>query len=116
MTKKLSFMNEAKKIKGQELKAALVEIIIRDKEKEKLQKGSYWNTDDQKGCAVGCCEAAICQILGDQFKDKRHEYLADTLYIPVELFFIQDKIFESLDKTKADQFVVDFVSALPINA
>ena len=115
MNQKLSFMNKANKVQGQQLKDALVAIIVEYKESEKLAKKSYWDQETQRGCAIGCCEAALCHILGDTFKNKKHKYLANTLNISEELFYIQDTLYECLTKEKADQFVVDFVVALPVN-
>jgi hypothetical protein len=110
----LSFQNPNNKLQGQELKDAFVKIIKEDKINGKFTKGSYWSPEKQKGCAIGCSERALCTILGDKYENRRHYYLSKTLNIPESIFHLQDEIFESLPKTESDQFVVDFVEALPV--
>jgi hypothetical protein len=99
---------------NQKLKAQVVEAIIADKKNERIIKGKYWNEKEQKGCNIGCGEHAVCHILGEKFQDKQHAYLAEKLSVPEAIFYLGDTIFEGLPQEEANQFVVDFYSAIPV--
>jgi hypothetical protein len=99
---------------NQQLKNQVVAAIIADKENERMVKGKYWNEKEQKGCNIGCGEHAVCQILGEEFQDKRHQYLSRKLDVPEAIFWLGDTIFEGLPKEEANQFVVDFYQSIPV--
>ncbi|MGL6339486.1 MAG: hypothetical protein ACRC80_10140 [Waterburya sp.] len=108
----LSFTH--KTLTPKKYKQAWVDLLIKDKEQEKLVKGRYYSKDDQKGCAVGCSEYALCKLNNIQFENRKHEAMAEMLSIPVELCHLEDKIFENLPNETANQWVIDFSSALPV--
>jgi len=68
---------------------------------DQLVKGTYW--EDGKGCAIGCT-----------IHSGRHQDYETELGIPVELAYLEDRIFELLPNGKAMMWPERFLDAIPV--
>ena len=86
---------------SQELKDQRIAQVRAHRLADQLVKGRYWQ--DGKGCAVGCTIHSA----------DHHAYEIE-LGIPVELAYLEDRIFESLDNGQAMMWPERFLQAIPV--
>jgi hypothetical protein len=91
----LTFLNDPK------LKEQRIAQVRAHRLADQLVKGKYW--EDGKGCAVGCT-----------IHSGNHEDYETELGIPVELAYLEDRIFESLDNGNAMMWPERFLAAIPV--
>ena len=83
----------------QEIKDKYLARVRAHREADNLIQGTGW--EDGKGCAVGCT-----------LEDYDHSKYPEVLGIPVELAYLEDKIFEGLSNGKAQAWPERFLSAI----
>ncbi len=95
-----------------------VEFVMETKKHAKLDefiKGSYWNPDKGKGCAVGCAVQTINKIKGlgiPSSSFNQHPLMETHLGIPKFLALVEDTIFEGLSTKRSKLWPVQFASAI----
>jgi hypothetical protein len=86
---------------SQEIKDQRIAQVRAHRLADQLVKGHYW--EDGKGCAVGCT------IHGSD-----HFAYETELGIPVELAYLEDRIFEGLSNGKAMMWPERFLASIPV--
>ena len=86
---------------NQKLKDLAVDTAIQHREADKLVKGTYW--ENGKGCAIGCWA---------QGATSPHQAVAEKYYLPVELLYIVDGLFEQLPDEDSQKWPQQFAEAI----
>ena len=86
---------------SQELKDQRIAQVRAHRLADQLVKGQYW--ENGKGCAVACI-----------LHSSDHWLAESELGIPVELFYLTDRIFESLPNGEAMMWPERFLQAIPV--
>lgn len=76
--------------------------VQRHYDADEITQGIYW--ENGKGCAVGCTM--------EQGGDGVHQAMEDTLGIPKELAYLEDRLFEELKNDDAKEFPLRFLKAI----
>src|SRR6267378_614286 len=84
----------------QELKDQRIAQVRAHRLADQIVKGKYW--EDGKGCAVGCT-----------IHSGNHQDYETELGIPVELAYLEDRIFESLPNGEALMWPERFLESIP---
>ena len=85
----------------QELKDQKIAQVRAHRQADQLVKGQYWQ--DGKGCAIACT-----------IHSSDHYAYEIEMGIPVELAYLEDRIFEGLDNGKAMMWPERFLEAIPV--
>lgn len=107
----ISYKNDPK------LKKMLVEETIKHRKADRMIKGTYGKeTDDFKGCAVGCAIHTLNQNLGKNYSTSNHSVYETELGIPEWLARLEDTIFEGLPVAESQTWPERFAEAIPVGA
>lgn len=85
------------------IKQKYVERVKVHQKADEIEKGFYW--EDGKGCAVGCT-----------IEGSEHDRYETELGIPSQIAHIEDSLFEALPNSKAKEFPLKFLEAIPVGA
>lgn len=85
------------------LKERVMKELAEHREADRLVKGQYW--ENGKGCAVGCL-----------IKCDDHLLYESMFGIPVELAYLEDRIFESLENHESQLWPERFMGAVNVGA
>ena len=100
MTKLLAYHNDPK------IKAKYINRVEAHRKADELVQGIGWESNGvTKGCAVGCTLEAY-----------NHSRYPIELGVPEDIAYLEDAIFEGLDKKTALQWPTRFLKAIPIGA
>jgi hypothetical protein len=88
----------------------------RDQDKFMHDTYSEGSNGDFRGCSVGCSIHSLARLQGRKLDPSNHSILATELDIPVELFHLQDALFESLPSDRAATWPIEFSEAAACNA
>jgi hypothetical protein len=100
-------------------KAAFLAEIAKHQEQDKISRGTYWDWEAGRGCAIGCAFASIANITnGLMVPDTRdnHQLLSIYLAIDEDLLRAEDFLFEKLPEERAQQWPLEFSEAVPAGA
>lgn len=89
------------------LKTRTLNLMQNHKDADQLIQGTYWDEEEQRGCAVGC-------LLHDP--DGGHERYETEFGIPEQLAWLEDGIFEALPVDVAKEWPERFLDAIPVGA
>ena len=97
------------------LKTSLVKEMYSHLEQDQIIKGTYGKQNGVwKGCAVGCAIHSLNLKQKTSWNTGDHSVYEKELGIPLSLAYLEDNIFEGLDKEYAPKFAVDFLEAIPV--
>jgi hypothetical protein len=92
----------------QDIKNKYIHRVEQHYKADEIIQGFYWQAG--KGCAVGCTMEM------DNSGESVHEAMQRELGIPLELCYLEDKIFEGLTNGKAKEFPLRFLRAIKVGA
>ncbi len=72
---------------------------------DEIIQGEYW--DGKRGCAVGCLAHE---------NEYPHKILANATNIPMQIFYLADRIHENLPGAIAPDWPVAFITSIPLGA
>ncbi len=98
-----------------ELKATLLEEIIKHRKADEIAQGSYGG-DTGPWCAVGCAVQSLNVKLGKTYSTADHSVYETELGIPRLIAKLEDRIFEGLPAKEAKTFPEKFIKAVPVGA
>jgi hypothetical protein len=98
MRKYVAFKNKP------ELKEKYVTRMEAHAKADELIQGTYW--ENGKGCSTGCL----------MHSSTPHKKMETVLGIPETVAYLNDRIFEGLDKGDAQKFAQDFIRVIPVGA
>ena len=77
--------------------------VLGHQKADEIVQGKYW--ENGKGCALGCT-----------VHSDKHLDMAKKLNIPLPIVYLEERIFERLDNTKAKEFPLAFIQAIRTGA
>lgn len=87
------------------LKEATLAELREHRRLDQIVQGFYW--EDSKGCAVGCMT---------HDPDGGHRLYPEKWGIPVELAYLEDRLFECLTVNDAKEWPLRFIGSIPVGA
>jgi hypothetical protein len=76
-------------------------------------RGTYWNAEQRKGCAVGCSIESVSRLKGlGLTKFSNHGHYPALLGIPEWLARVEDSIFEHIPVERSKTWPVEFADAI----
>src|SRR5581483_8713347 len=101
-----------------EFREAFIREMQWHRDMDKLKKGTYGegSNGDFRGCAVGCGIHSLARLQKRKLDTSNHSILAAELDIPVELFHLQDSLFEALPDVQAMAWPLQFSEAIQCGA
>ena len=101
-----------------ERKARFLAELKAHQQADRFLRCTYWDKDDQRGCAVGCSIESITRHIDTtvQINHNDHAGLADWLGIPTALAFLEDRLFEGVTIERSKTWPVEFAEAIPVGA
>ena len=93
-------------------KAEFIAEIRTHQKLDNFIKGTYWNDQEHKGCAVGCSIASINKLSGKHRYHNNHKTYEKHLGIPEWLAILEDKIFERLPIEASKKWPLQFSKAI----
>ena len=93
-------------------KAEFVKELRAHQKADNFISGSYWNEEQQKGCAVGCSLESISRIKKIKFSFDDHSMYPKHLGIPEWLARLEDAIFEGVSIERSKRWPVEFAEAI----
>ncbi len=93
--------------------SALIKLADKHREADEYIAGTYWNSDDNQGCAIGCTIADAKKlgiVNGVDYHD--HRGLAKATGIPWMLLCLADHVFEGLPATDRPAWTPAFLRAV----
>ena len=97
MTKLLAYHNDVK------IKEKILNQLQEHYESDEIVQGIYW--ENGKGCAVGCT-----------IHSSNHKEYETKFGIPVQLAYLEDKIFEGLPNDLSKEWPIRFMSSINVGA
>ena len=102
------------------LKSRFTAHVERHRQEDMVFQGTYGDVVDGswRGCAVACSLRSLDEIEGRplQRDNRSHVDLAKRLGIPLQLAYLEDKIFEGLPRKEALSWPTRFAQAIPVGA
>jgi hypothetical protein len=101
-----------------QLKEDFLKQIRNHQEQDRIVQGTYGKeqSDDFKGCAVGCSIHSLNAIKGKHIDTSSHAAYETELGIPRAIAHMEDRIFEGLEVEKAKQWPLRFSTAINVGA
>ena len=91
-------------------KGNLLNTLRRHQQADTFRKGVYWDTEKQRGCAVGC---SVMDFSNDGDARYSHTKYESLFGIPAQLAMIEDTIFEEMNPTDIGRWPLEFIEAIP---
>lgn len=97
-------------------KKEFVAELIKHQKADDFIRGTYWNVDKGKGCAVGCSLQSISKLKDLKFSFDDHSLYETHLGIPEWLARLEDTIFENISLERSKTWPVEFAKAIKVGA